>query len=185
MKTISASETRGNIIATTPQKYHMPKDDVARVVSLAKGAGILVFTDDAHMASRAVFYDEPLSLELGDVDVTVWSLDKHVPGPRGAAVVAKKDLMEQITINEDLTDDGFTVDDTTAGDATVIVNVEKGGTLIFTWQAAITNGKGVAKFQWKDVGTGNFTVIIVDVTHALLNYEIAKNVESADNILIN
>ena len=84
------------ITPMTPQKYHLPEADVARVISLAKGDGIMVFTDDAHMASRAVFYDEPLSLALGDVDVTVWSLDKHVPGPRGAAVVAKKELMERI-----------------------------------------------------------------------------------------
>lgn len=84
------------ITPMTPQKYHLPMADVARIISLAKSQDLPVFTDDAHMASRSIFYDEPESMGLGDVDVTVWSLDKHVPGPRCAAVVAKRDLMEKI-----------------------------------------------------------------------------------------
>ena len=80
----------------TPQKYHLTAPDVARIISMAKGRGLAVVADDAHMASRSVFYEEPVSFGLGDVDVTVWSLDKHVPGPRCAAVVAKRDLMETI-----------------------------------------------------------------------------------------
>jgi pyridoxal phosphate-dependent enzyme len=84
------------ITPMTPQKYHLPAAEVARVISLAKDMDLPVFTDDAHMASRSVFYDEPLSLGLGDVDVTVWSLDKHVPGPRSGAVVAKQGLIEKI-----------------------------------------------------------------------------------------
>src|SRR5437870_13360732 len=42
----------------------------------------VVFVDDAHMMSRSVFYDEPVAFGLGDIDLAVWSLDKHVPGPR-------------------------------------------------------------------------------------------------------
>ncbi len=84
------------ITPMTPQKYHLPADQVARAVALAKAHDLPVFADDAHMASRSIFYDEPVSLGLGDIDVTVWSLDKHVPGPRCAAVVAKRELMEKI-----------------------------------------------------------------------------------------
>ena len=84
------------ITPMTPQKYHLPAPEVARSIALAKELDLLVVADDAHMASRSIFYDEPVSFGLGDVDVTVWSLDKHVPGPRCAAVVAKRELMERI-----------------------------------------------------------------------------------------
>ncbi|MBI4539366.1 MAG: aminotransferase class I/II-fold pyridoxal phosphate-dependent enzyme [Gemmatimonadetes bacterium] len=84
------------ITPLTPQKYHLPAPEVARAISRAKARGLPVILDDAHMASRSVFYEEPLSLELGDADVTVWSLDKHVPGPRSAAVVAKRELITAI-----------------------------------------------------------------------------------------
>ena len=84
------------ITPMTPQKYHLPAADVARTIAAAKGLDLTVVADDAHMASRSIFYDEPASFGLGDVDITVWSLDKHVPGPRCAAVVAKRELMERI-----------------------------------------------------------------------------------------
>ena len=84
---------------TTPQMYHMTADEMARTISLAKAQDLPVMADDAHMALRSVSYDEPVSFGLGDIDVTVWSLDKHVPGPRCAAVVAKKELMQKIQTN--------------------------------------------------------------------------------------
>src|SRR5437870_9266132 len=56
----------------------------------------VVFVDDAHMMSRSVFYDEPVAFGLGDIDVAVWSLDKHVPGPRGAAIAGRQDVMPAI-----------------------------------------------------------------------------------------
>ena len=84
------------ITPLTPSKYHIPSADVSRAVALAKEADILVFSDDAHMVSRSVFYDEPPTFDIGDVDVAVLSIDKHMPGPRGAAVVARRDLMERI-----------------------------------------------------------------------------------------
>ena len=84
------------ITPMTPQKYHFPAADVAHTISLAKALGLLVVVDDAHMASRSIFYDEPVSFGLGDIDVTVWSLDKHVPGPRCGVVVAKRELMDSI-----------------------------------------------------------------------------------------
>ena len=84
------------ITPMTPQKYHLKAADVARAISLSKEHDLPVIADDAHMASRSITYDEPVSLGLGDVDVTIWSLDKHVPGPRCAAVVAKRELMDKI-----------------------------------------------------------------------------------------
>lgn len=84
------------ITPLTPSKYHIPASDVSRAITMAKEADMLVFADDAHMISRSVFHQEPRTFELGDVDVGVWSTDKHVPGPRGAVVVARKDLMEKI-----------------------------------------------------------------------------------------
>ena len=85
------------ITPLTPSKYHLPASDVSRAIKLAKDRGSLVFADDAHMMSRSVFYDEPQTFGLGDVDVSVWSLDKHVPGPRGAAIVGRKELMDRIS----------------------------------------------------------------------------------------
>ena len=84
------------ITPVTPQKYHLNSEDVKRAVYMAKSQGIMVLLDDAHMYSRMIFYKEPPSFDLGDVDVAVWSLDKHVPGPRGAAVVAKHELIDDI-----------------------------------------------------------------------------------------
>ena len=80
----------------TPSKYHLPAAEVGRAIALAKENDVMVFADDAHMMSRSVFYEEPVTFELGDVDVSVWSIDKHVPGPRGAAIVGAKELMEGI-----------------------------------------------------------------------------------------
>jgi len=84
------------ITPLTPSKYHLPETDVRRATRLARAADVLVFIDDAHMMSRSVFYDEPPVFGLGDVDVAVWSMDKHVPGPRGAAIIGRKELIEKI-----------------------------------------------------------------------------------------
>ncbi len=84
------------ITPLTPQKYHVPAADVTCAIGLAKDLDCLVVLDDAHMASRSVFYEEPAGLALGDVDATLWSLDKHVPGPRCGAVIAKRKFMPGI-----------------------------------------------------------------------------------------
>jgi len=84
------------ITPLTPSMYHIPAADVGRAIALAREAGQLVFVDDAHMMSRSVFYDEPVAFGLGDIDVAVWSLDKHVPGPRGAAIVGRQEVMQGI-----------------------------------------------------------------------------------------
>ena len=81
----------------TPTKYHLPAADFRRAITLAKERDLMVFADDAHMMSRSIFYEEPVTFELGDVDLSVWSLDKHVPGPRGAVIVGRQELMEGIS----------------------------------------------------------------------------------------
>jgi L-seryl-tRNA(Ser) seleniumtransferase len=84
------------ITPLTPSKYHLPEADVRRATQQAKRMGIPVFVDDAHMMSRSIFYNEPPVFGLGEIDVAVWSLDKHVPGPRGAAIVGRKGLIDTI-----------------------------------------------------------------------------------------
>jgi L-seryl-tRNA(Ser) seleniumtransferase len=84
------------ITPLTPSMYHLPAADVAVAIEMARAAQQVVFVDDAHMMSRSVFYDEPVAFGLGAVDVAVWSLDKHVPGPRGAAIVGRQELMQSI-----------------------------------------------------------------------------------------
>ena len=97
-----------------------------------------------------------------------------------------KDLKAEVTINEDVANDGDSANDTAASDATVTVDVFKDGdpTPVIDDATAITNGGGVAKFQWKDVGTGDFTVTVVNVTQLTLNYNALKNVETSDSITI-
>lgn len=85
------------ITPLTPSKYHIPVADVRRAIALAKERDMLVFIDDAHMMSRSIFYEEPVTFDMGDVDLSVWSLDKHVPGPRGAAIVGQRGLMDRIS----------------------------------------------------------------------------------------
>lgn len=84
------------VTTLTPSKHHLPADQVCRVIERARPTGSLVFLDDAHMASRMAFFDEPPSFGIGDADLSVWSLDKHVPGPRAGAVVGRADLMAAV-----------------------------------------------------------------------------------------
>ena len=84
------------ITPLTPTKHHIPAADVGRAIVMAKEAGLLVVSDDAHMVSRCAFYQEPPAFELGDIDVALWSTDKHSPGPRGATIVGRAGLMERI-----------------------------------------------------------------------------------------
>ena len=85
------------ITPLTPSKYHIPASEVRRAIALAKDRDLLVLVDDAHMMSRTLFYQEPVTFELGEVDLSVWSLDKHVPGPRGAAIVGRQALMDKVS----------------------------------------------------------------------------------------
>ena len=84
------------ITPITPQKFHLPQAEVRRAIDHAKARGLTVFLDDAHMAARMAFFDEAAALALGDADLAVWSLDKHVDGPRAAAVAGTREVIERV-----------------------------------------------------------------------------------------
>jgi L-seryl-tRNA(Ser) seleniumtransferase len=92
------NDTLGLVVITpiTPQKVHLPGADVREACRLARARGLAVFLDDAHMASRMAFFDEPPALALCDAHLAVWSLDKHVEGPRAAAVAGDRALVERV-----------------------------------------------------------------------------------------
>lgn len=80
----------------SPSKNHLPRPVAERAVREAQAAGALVLLDDAHMAARISLYDEPPALAYGAPDVAVWSLDKHVPGPRSGFVAGRIELVKRI-----------------------------------------------------------------------------------------
>lgn len=83
------------ISAISPSKHHMMEADIIRCLNLGRKVGALVMIDDAHMAARLAVYDEHPPLELG-ADLAVWSLDKHVGGPRSGIVAGNKDLIREV-----------------------------------------------------------------------------------------
>lgn len=80
----------------SPSKNHLPRMTAERAIAEARRAGAMVVLDDAHMAARISLYDEPPALSYMDPDVAVWSLDKHVPGPRSGFVAGKTNLIKRI-----------------------------------------------------------------------------------------
>lgn len=85
------------ITAISPSKHHLPATDVTKAIALAHAHGARVVLDDAHMASRIAIYDEPASLALAEKpDVAVWSLDKHMGGPRSGFVSGDAALVRRI-----------------------------------------------------------------------------------------
>jgi L-seryl-tRNA(Ser) seleniumtransferase len=80
----------------SPSKNHLPRPVAERAVRETQAAGALVLLDDAHMAARISLYDEPPALAYGAPDVAVWSLDKHVPGPRSGFVAGRIELVKRI-----------------------------------------------------------------------------------------
>ena len=86
------------VVLTTisPSKNHLPRAVAEQAIAEARRAGALVVLDDAHMAARISLYEEPPSLAFGAPDVAMWSLDKHVPGPRSGFVAGKRALIERI-----------------------------------------------------------------------------------------
>ena len=84
------------ITPISASKRHIPFDEFKQALKLPRAANTLVFVDDAHMASRIAFFDEPRCFEVGDVDLAVCSADKHVAGPRAGVLVGRKDLLTEI-----------------------------------------------------------------------------------------
>ncbi len=84
------------ITPISASKRHIPFADFKRALALPRAAHTLVYVDDAHMASRIAFFDEPRTYQVGDVDLAVCSADKHVAGPRAGVLVGRKDLVTEI-----------------------------------------------------------------------------------------
>ena len=80
----------------SPSKNHLVRAITERAMAEARRAGALVVLDDAHMAARISLFDEPPALAFSAPDVAVWSLDKHVPGPRSGFVAGSRDLIRRI-----------------------------------------------------------------------------------------
>jgi L-seryl-tRNA(Ser) seleniumtransferase len=84
------------ITPITASKKHLDLADFRRALALPRAAHTLVYVDDAHMASRIGFFDEPRTFEVGEVDLAVCSADKHVAGPRAGVFVGRPDLVTMI-----------------------------------------------------------------------------------------
>ena len=67
-----------------------------RALALPRAENTLAYMDDAHMASRVGFFQEPRTFQVGDIDLAVCSADKHVAGPRAGVFVGRPDLVEEI-----------------------------------------------------------------------------------------
>ncbi len=95
---LAASAERPSMVvisAISPSKHHLPEPEVIRCMNAGRRVGALVMIDDAHMAARLAVYDEHPPLELG-ADVAVWSLDKHVGGPRSGIIAGRTELIREI-----------------------------------------------------------------------------------------
>lgn len=84
------------ITPITASKKHLDFADFKRALALPRAPNTLVFVDDAHMASRIGFFEEPPTFQVGDIDLAVCSADKHVAGPRAGVFVGKPDLVTRI-----------------------------------------------------------------------------------------
>jgi L-seryl-tRNA(Ser) seleniumtransferase len=84
------------ITPISASKRHIPFDEFKQALALPRAAHTLAYVDDAHMASRVAFFDEPRTFQVGPVDIAVCSADKHVAGPRAGVLVGRKELVTEI-----------------------------------------------------------------------------------------
>ncbi len=84
------------ITPISASKRHIPFAEFKQALALPRSSETLVYVDDAHMASRIAFFDEPPTYQVGDVDLAVCSADKHVAGPRAGVLVGRKNLVTEI-----------------------------------------------------------------------------------------
>ena len=84
------------ITPISASKRHIPFAEFKQALALPRAASTLVYIDDAHMASRIAFFDEPPTFGVGEIDLGVCSADKHVAGPRAGVLVGRKDLITLI-----------------------------------------------------------------------------------------
>lgn len=84
------------ITPISASKRHIPFAEFKQALALPRAAETLVYVDDAHMASRIAFFDEPPTFQVGEIDLAVCSADKHVAGPRAGVLVGRRDLVTAI-----------------------------------------------------------------------------------------
>jgi L-seryl-tRNA(Ser) seleniumtransferase len=84
------------ITPISASKRHLPFEDFTRALALPRKPDTLAYVDDAHMASRVAFFEEPRTFQVGAIDIAVCSADKHVAGPRAGVLVGRKDLITTI-----------------------------------------------------------------------------------------
>ncbi len=84
------------ITPISASKRHIDFADFKRALTLPRAPHTLVYVDDAHMASRIGFFEEPRTFEVGEIDLAVCSADKHVAGPRAGVFVGRPDLVTMI-----------------------------------------------------------------------------------------
>jgi L-seryl-tRNA(Ser) seleniumtransferase len=84
------------ITPISASKRHIPFHEFEQALALPRGEDTLVYVDDAHMASRIAFFDEPPAFRVGAIDLAVCSADKHVAGPRAGVMVGRSDLITLI-----------------------------------------------------------------------------------------
>jgi L-seryl-tRNA(Ser) seleniumtransferase len=84
------------ITPISASKRHLPLEDFTKALALPRKPDTLAFVDDAHMASRVAFFEEPRTFQVGAIDLAGCSADKHVAGPRAGVLVGRKDLITEI-----------------------------------------------------------------------------------------
>jgi L-seryl-tRNA(Ser) seleniumtransferase len=84
------------ITPISASKRHLDLASVSRALVRPRNDRTLAYVDDAHMASRVGFFNEPRTFSMGDVDLAVCSTDKHVAGPRAGVLVGRRDLIATI-----------------------------------------------------------------------------------------
>jgi L-seryl-tRNA(Ser) seleniumtransferase len=90
---------RPKLAAVTPithAKHHMDYDDLLRILDLLYQEDVPIFLDDAHLSARMAVYKEPPSLQVGPVDLAIFSPDKHMIGPRAGALAGRTELVRRI-----------------------------------------------------------------------------------------
>jgi L-seryl-tRNA(Ser) seleniumtransferase len=87
------------VLLITPisaSKRHLAFDEFTKALALPRNPDTIAYVDDAHMASRVAFFEEPRTFQVGAIDIAGCSADKHVAGPRAGVLVGRKDLMTEI-----------------------------------------------------------------------------------------
>ena len=80
----------------TPQKFYFSESENRAVIDAARAAGAMVILDDAHGAVRTGFLGQRPALELGEVSLALFSMDKHLHGPRAGLVAGDRESIKQL-----------------------------------------------------------------------------------------